>query len=168
MDILALIMRWAHILSAVTAVGGVFFIRFVLMPSAQAALSQEAHESLRAAILKRWQHIVHTCILLFLVSGFYNYLMITRHLHEDQPLYHMLFGIKFLLALAVFTLALMLSSTRSWSSAVRANARFWLAVLAFLAVAVIAMSSVMRALPHTSPSDEAPVTAQSAQQPQEV
>ncbi|MCC6696295.1 MAG: hypothetical protein IT365_11750 [Candidatus Hydrogenedentes bacterium] len=168
MDILALIMRWAHILSAVTAVGGVFFMRFVLMPSAQAALSQEAHESLRAAILKRWQHVVHTCILLFLVSGFYNYLLITRHLHEDQPIYHMLFGIKFILALAVFTLALMLSSTRPWSAAVRANARFWLAVLALLSVVIIGMSGVMRALPHTPSPGNAPVMASDAQNPQDV
>ena len=162
MDILALLMRWAHILAAVTAVGGVFFMRFVLMPSAQASLAPEAHEALRSAILKRWQRIVHTCILLFLLSGFYNYLTITRHLHDGQSVYHMLFGIKFLIALAIFTLALMLTSTRPWAAAVQANTRFWMTLLALLAVAAIALSGVMRALPHTTFLLDVPVVQTAA------
>lgn len=32
--LIAVVMRWAHILSAITAVGGVFFIFFLLTPVA--------------------------------------------------------------------------------------------------------------------------------------
>jgi len=36
-------------------------------------------------------------VALLLISGLYNYLAVTRVQHAGQPLYHMLFGIKFLL-----------------------------------------------------------------------
>ena len=148
MSLLVLVMRWAHILAAVTAVGGILFMRFVLMPSAVAVLDDETHQKLRAAIVKRWQHVVHTCILLFLVSGLYNYLAVTRFLHSDQPVYHMLFGVKFILAMVIFALALGLTSTRGWAAPLRGNAKFWMSVLAGLAIVVIAISGVLRGLPH--------------------
>lgn len=154
----ALIMRWAHIFAAVIAVGGAIFLRFVLMPSAQASLDDAAHARLRSALIGRWQKFVHTCVLLFLVSGFYNYLAITRFEHEGQPLYHMLFGIKFLLALAVFALAVALTSLKSWSEKLRSNSRMWLVVLVALAAAVILVSGYMRALPK-APAGPAPASA---------
>ncbi len=163
MSLLALVMRWTHILAAVTAVGGIFFIRFVLMPSAASVLDDETHQKLRAAIMKRWQHVVHTCILLFLVSGLYNYLVITRHLHVNQPLYHMLFGVKFLLAIIVFGLALGLTSTRGWAEPLRKNAKLWMAILAGLAVAIIGISGVLRSLPVMQPQVETYQTVQSPQ-----
>ncbi len=150
MSMLILVMRWAHILAAVTAVGGVLFIRFVLMPSAAAVLDEETHQKLRAAIMKRWQHIVHTCILLFLVSGLYNYLAVTRFLHDDQPAYHMIFGIKFLLAIVIFALALGLTSTKGWAKVFQEKPKMWTTLLAVLAIAVIALSGVLRNLPTNS------------------
>lgn len=143
--LLPLIMRWAHILSAIVAVGGTFFVRFVLMPAADATLSEEAHSNLRPALMGRWQKVVHTCILLFLVSGLYNYLVITRFEHAGQPLYHALFGTKFLLAILVFALAIALTSKRQTSLHVKAKS--FLALLVLLATAVVLISGIMRALP---------------------
>ena len=111
--ILPLIMRWAHVLAAIVAVGGSIYMRFVLMPVAASVLEEEPHKRLRAALTRLWQRFVHACILLFLVSGFYNYLAVTRLNHVSQPLYHALFGIKFLLALGVFALALILTSNQT-------------------------------------------------------
>ncbi|MCL4694485.1 MAG: hypothetical protein KJ060_18500 [Candidatus Hydrogenedentes bacterium] len=150
MSTVVLVMRWAHILAAVTAVGGVLFIRFVLMPSAAAVRDDETHQKLRAAIMKRWQHIVHTCILLFLISGLYNYLAVTRFLHDDQPAYHMIFGIKFLLAIVIFALALGLTSTKGWAKVFRGKSKMWTTLLAVLAIAVVALSGVLRNLPTNS------------------
>ncbi|GMV91503.1 MAG: hypothetical protein AMXMBFR82_12810 [Candidatus Hydrogenedentota bacterium] len=150
MSTVVLLMRWAHILAAVTAVGGVLFIRFVLMPSASAVLDDETHQKLRAAIMKRWQHIVHTCILLFLVSGLYNYLAVTRFLHDNQPAYHMIFGIKFLLAIVIFALALGLTSTKGWAKVFREKSKMWTTLLAVLAITVVALSGVLRNLPTNS------------------
>lgn len=148
---LPLVMRWMHILAAITAVGGSIFLRFVLIPAAERALEDSAHAKLREMVIGRWQKLVHLCILLFLVSGFYNYLVITRHDHAGQALYHALFGVKFLLALGVFALAVALTSLKPWSQALRAKAKTWLAVLIVLATGIVLISGTMKQLPKTLP-----------------
>jgi len=150
--LLPLVMRWAHIFAAIIAVGGAIFIRFVLLPSAQQVLDNDTHLKLRTAVTKRWMMFVHTSILLFLISGFFNYLTITRFEHDDQPLYHALFGVKFLIALVVFAIAIAMTSLKSWSEKMRANSRFWMGLLVALAVIIVLMSSFMRALPKTTPA----------------
>lgn len=146
-DFLPLLMRWMHILAAIIAVGGSFFMRLVLMPSVKAALSDETHQQLRDALIPRWRRVVHTCIALFLISGFYNYLVVTRPLHADQPIYHALFGIKFLLALAVFALAIVLTSSGGWAAPFKAKAPAWLGLLVALALAVVLISGFLRMMP---------------------
>jgi len=157
--ILPLIMRWLHIFSAIVAVGGTMFIYFVLRPAAAATLPEPEHAALREAVRKRWQHFIHAAILLFLVSGLYNYLVVTRLLHEGQPLYHALFGVKFLLALAVFVLGLALTSGKAWSARLRANPGTWLGLLVLLAVVIVMISGFLRAMPRTSPATVAVETA---------
>lgn len=151
--VLQVVMRWLHILAAVVAVGGTIFLRFVLMPIAGRVLDGGVHEELRAALIRRWQPFLHTCILLFLVSGFYNYLAVTRHLHDDQPLYHALFGVKFLLALAVFALGLILTSRKAYAQRFQQKAMLWLGILAGLAVAIVLISGVMKNLPTVAPAE---------------
>jgi uncharacterized membrane protein len=47
-DIIALVMRWLHILSAIALMGGSIFMRFALHP-ALAALGAEQQKALKAA-----------------------------------------------------------------------------------------------------------------------
>ena len=144
---MALIMRWLHVLPAIMAVGGAIFMRFVLMPAAAGALDDEAHGKLRAAVIKRWRMIVHLSILLFLISGFYNYLAVTRHQHPDNGLYHAMFGVKFILALVVFFFAIALTSSKAWSEGFRSKAATWLGLLVALAVAVVLIAGFMKVMP---------------------
>jgi len=147
--ILPIIMRWLHIFAAIIAVGGIIFQRFVLMPAANAALGDDIHDQLRAKVVGRWQKFVHVCILLFLVSGFYNYLVLTAPMHEGQSLYHALFGVKFLLALVVFLLAIVLTSRQGYAERFRKNAKLWLGLLALLAIIIVLISGVMKNIPVT-------------------
>jgi uncharacterized membrane protein len=140
-------MRWLHILSAVVLVGGAVFTRFALLPAASAVLDDATRQTLRAAVLGRWKGIVHTGIFFFLVSGFYNYLTFTRHLHDGQALYHALFGVKFLLALVVFALAILLTSNKAYAARIQANHGKWTGVLVALAVVVVLISGYMRFIP---------------------
>ena len=145
-----LISRWAHVLTAVVVVGGAIFLRFVLMPAASSVLNDEEHGRLRTAVLRRWKMFVHGSIALLLVSGFYNYLAVTRFNHEEQPLYHALFGMKFSLAVLVFALGIALTSRGELFAAVRENSRIWLAVLVAMAIVVVLMGGVLHNLPVTS------------------
>ena len=140
-----MLMRWTHILTAVVVVGGSVFMRLVLLPAAAMTLDESAHGALRAAILSRWRKVVHAGILLFLVSGLYNYLFVTRFQHE-APSYHMLFGIKFLLAFPVFFLALVLSSSKPYAAWFQRNLPLWSGVMILLAVVVVMLGGYMKAL----------------------
>jgi uncharacterized membrane protein len=150
-ELLPLIARWAHIFAAVAAVGGIFFLRVVLLPSMSATLADEGGERLRDAVLRRWAKVVHTCIALFLISGLYNYLVIMVPAHEGQSAYHMAFGIKFLLALVIFFLAIALTSSRTWAAPFRTRSVQMQGLVLILMVVVILISGYMRALP---PADE--------------
>jgi uncharacterized membrane protein len=149
--LLPLIARWAHILSAIIAVGGSLFIRLVLMPAASVALTHEENERLGPALMRRWKYLVHTCILLFLLSGTYNYLAITRFQHAGQPLYHILLGLKILLALAVFYLAIALTSPGELFARIKTRRAQWLTALVALAVLVVLISGFIRTMPKSLP-----------------
>lgn len=142
-----IVMRWLHILSAIVMLGGAFFMRFVLHPVASATLEASQLEALKTALKKAWQRVVHICILLFLVSGFYNYLIVMRPRHQGQPLYHALFGVKFLLAMAVFLLAVLLTSNKPYSASLRAKTPFWAAIVVALGIGIVVISGVMKSLP---------------------
>ncbi len=140
-------MRWAHILSAIVLMGGTFFARFVLLPAAEATLDADTHAKLRAAVRQRWAKWVHISLLLFLVSGFYNYLFVTRFAHPDTPLYHALFGVKFLLALVIFFFASVLAGRSGLAQKLQAQPRIWVTLVLALALAVVAIGGVMKLLP---------------------
>lgn len=144
--LLPLLMRWIHIGSAVVVAGSIAFYVLAVLPAAKQAFDGALPDAFRVALMKKWKLLLHPPIILFLVSGMYNYLMITRFLHEDQPLYHALFGVKFLLALAVFALYIVLTSTMKWSEGLRDKQVLWM-LLALLVTAIVLIGGVMRTLP---------------------
>ncbi len=140
------LMRWIHMLSAVTVAGSIFFFVIVLRPAAAKALGADQQAALRDAVMRRWKMIIHPSIVLFLVSGFYNYLNVTAPAREGQSLYHALFGVKFLLSIAVFALAIVLTSTRNWSAHWREGRGAWV-VLTVLTFAIVLIAGWMKIMP---------------------
>ena len=99
---LTIAMRWLHITSMATLVGGMIFGRLV-MTGAMTGISPESRESLgdRAAMLYR--PLVITAICGSILSGIYKFLSTTGH----SPRYHILFGIKMLLVLHIYAAAIL-------------------------------------------------------------
>jgi len=155
--VLPLLMRWVHIMSAVVGVGGTIFLAFVLNPAMKKHLPADASPEFRTAVMKRWKLLFHPLIILFLVSGFYNYFVATSGAHEVQSLYHALFGAKFLLAIVFFGSAIVASSTMKWSEKLRAKNGIW-AFQILVALAIILVASVMKTLPTST--EEAPPSAE--------
>lgn len=91
--LLDILMRWTHIISAVIALGGVMYARWVEGPGAQPDAA--------AARFRPW---AIAAFVGSLGSGFYNFLTKSGY----PPGYHMWFGIKFLLALHVLVVVLLL------------------------------------------------------------
>jgi hypothetical protein len=81
------------------------------------------------------------CVTLILVSGLANFALFQAPSHKGQPLYHALFGIKFLAALVVFFLASALTGRSASLAPIRANARFWAGVAATLVIVIVAISA---------------------------
>lgn len=144
--VLPLIMRWIHILCAVTVAGSILFYYLIYSKAATAVLSEEDAEKLRWTIMKKWKLFLHPPIILFLISGFYTYATIGAANHQEQPLYHALFGVKFLLAIAVFALFIILTSTMNWSAGLRKKNGLW-TLLTLLIITVIMLGGVLRVLP---------------------
>ena len=86
------ISRWAHVGTAILLVGGTAFFRLAVIP----ALGPDSKD-LVGRIRENWKKFVHIGILLFLVSGFYNYIQAAKGVHKGDSLYHMLVGIKMLM-----------------------------------------------------------------------
>ena len=123
---------------------------FVLGPAAD-ELGEEIHNNLREHVVKRWKKFVHGGIALFLLSGFYNYMVLIPK-HKNDGLYHGLVGTKILIALAIFFLASALIGRSKSFEGLRAQRAKWLKIIVLLAVIVVGISGFVkvRGIPATS------------------
>lgn len=149
---LDVVSRIVHVGTAVTLVGGSVFMLCVLMPSV-GKLSAESRETLHTAVVGRWKRFVHGGVLLFLVSGLYNYIRAIPN-HRGDGLYHALIGTKMLLALGIFFLAAALVGRSPKLQRIRANRKKWLSILVLMAAIIVAISGAVkiRGIPATDAS----------------
>jgi len=160
LDLVNLVFRWMHILAAIVAVGGTFFVRFVLLP-AEGVVPRAERAALHAAMRARWSKIVAAAILFLLVSGLYNIYFIEAKTTAPRVYdwYRPLFGLKFLLAFVIFTIASLLTGKTKAAERLRENARFWLSVNVALAVVVVLISGVLRTADKKPRSEESTKSA---------
>lgn len=153
-DWVQVVFRWMHILAAITAVGATIFMRQALLPaigSLPEANRAEFHETVRS----RWALYVHLSITFLLLSGAYSFFVaITGDRRPEPGLYHALFGVKFLLALAIFFIATMLVGRSEGAVRFRQRRSFWLTVNVVLALILVGISGVMRYIPRRPAEEE--------------
>ncbi len=143
-EVVSLVSRWLHIMAAATAVGGTIFALLVVLPAA-GVLAPEARETFHAAARKRWSKIVMAAIAILLITGLYNFITIKHNYKLVLPRwYDPVFGVKFLLAFAVFTIASLLVGRTALAQRLRVNAHRWLWINLLMAALIIAISGVMR------------------------
>lgn len=145
---LDLLMRWIHLGAVIVAVGGVFFLRMIVHPVLM-TLADEQRVALRGQLIGRWKVIVHACIGLILISGLYNYLAVMRPRHAGQGGYHMLVGIKIMLALGVFFIAEALVGRARAFEGMRRASPTWLLLYLLLAAGIIGISGYLKYFPTT-------------------
>lgn len=142
MLILDVLSRLVHVGTAITLVGGSLFMLIVLMPSAK-ELDDDAHQQLSASVVTRWKRLVHVGVLLFLVSGIYNYMRAIPN-HRGDSLYHALLGTKMILALGVFFLAAALVGRSAKLQPIRDQRAKWLTVTVVLAAIIVGISGFVK------------------------
>ncbi len=156
MDPTLLLLRWAHVLAAFVAMGGLFFARFALVP-ALSEIDTSTRDKIHDAIRRRWLPWVIGAITVLLASGLANFLLFNSRVKAEgwadgqwmrQTSYHALFGAKFLLALVAFYFASALVGRGQGTQWVRNDRAKWLSVTLGLTLAVVMLSGWMRQL-HT-------------------
>lgn len=150
-----LILRWMHILSAITLVGGAIFLRLAFYSDD----ATEEQKQFAAAVRGRWAKVVGAMSGMLMVSGLMNLVRILggyEIVGDTFPgsVYHMVFGIKFLLAFGVFFLSATLAGKRSLAERLRQNEKKWLTINAVLAVAVVLLAGVMKLADRTPKAEE--------------
>ncbi len=141
-DWVAVLFRWLHVIPAIVLLGGTIFVRFAALPALGA--SGQAAQWL-GAVRKKWAMISGLCILLLLVSGLWNFMMYRLdEVRDTGPLYHALFGVKVLLALAVFFIVSVMSGTSAAFAPMRAKPAKMLTLAAGLGLAIVLISGVLR------------------------
>ncbi len=134
--------RIIHVATAIVLAGGSVFMLLVLMPAA-AQINADEHDKLRGFINARWKRFVHLGILLFLVTGFYNYVQAIPK-HKGDGLYHALVGSKILIAFAIFFIASVLVGRSEKFAAMRASRGKWLAIIVLLSAIIVAISGYVK------------------------
>jgi uncharacterized membrane protein len=98
------LIRWLHLSSVATLIGGLMYARFVIAPS-ESHLSEEARVTLDERAAAHFRPVAFGAIICLVVSGLLNYI----RKGGQTPLYHALFGVKILLALHVFAVAILIA-----------------------------------------------------------
>ncbi len=145
LNVLFIVNRWIHIFSVIVAVGGTFFLRVVLHPTAKANIPPEVGSQFSPALIRRWARVVHTCILLIILSGTYNSI-IQFPLHKGQPLYHAIWGVKVLLALGLFFIAIAVTGRSPAFEGMRKKRPMWMGIIVALGAVIVLLSSILKNL----------------------
>jgi uncharacterized membrane protein len=133
--LLAVLMRWIHIASVVTLIGGFIFARYALAPAVR-ALPETERNIVGKRVVAGFRPLLYTVLVTILGSGLYNYLTKPAY----PPHYHMLIGIKFLFVLHIFAVAILYAKR----DADEAKRNRWITGNVVSGLIVIAISAYLR------------------------
>ena len=160
-----LILRYMHILGAIALMGSTIFMRFALRP-ASGSLPPEAAATLHAEVRRRWAKFVMLATLLILVSGLANLRLASRYDYEPvlglAKGYHLVVGIKFLLALPIFFIAAILMGKTNLAKRFQAQAELWMNINLTLALVMVLMGGLLKFVVRTPKNAATPPAAVTA------
>ena len=133
--VLAVCMRWIHITSVVTLIGGFIYARFALAP-ALAKLPEPTRGEVGDRAVAHFRPLLYTVLATILGSGLYNYLTKAKY----PPHYHMWIGIKFLFVLHIFAVAILYTIP----GAGEPKRKRWLTGMVVSGLIIIAISAYLR------------------------
>ncbi len=139
--------RVLHFLSAMILVGGMFYLRTILAPSSAAQADPEACFAGRRSVWARW---VGIATFFLLASGIYNLMLVIGQSKAAgvklPPTYHMLLGIKFLLALLVMFVMSILAGKTAAAGRFRGQMGKWLNIAWLATIAIVVLAGILRTL----------------------
>lgn len=128
--VLGVCMRWIHIVSVVTLIGGFIYARFVLAPALE-SLPPAERETAGASAADKFRPLLMVVMATVLISGAYNYATKASF----PPGYHIWMGIKLLIVLHIFVSAI-LYSARKTTEAKRKRTEMSIAISGLVVIAI--------------------------------
>jgi len=133
--VLAVLMRWIHVTSVVTLIGGFIFARYAVAP-ALATMVEPERGMLSNKVVGNFRPLLYTVLATVLGSGLYNYLTKASY----PPHYHMWIGIKFLFVLHIFAVSVLYTIPQ----AEEVKRVRWLSGMVWSGLVIIAISAYLR------------------------
>lgn len=107
MDFLAILSRWLHVISAVLAIGGTFFMR-VILPLGLAQADPASRDAVFLRCRRAFKMVVHPAALLLVLTGVYNTTRAWNDYKLNTKLMHGLWGPHLALGLTAIVVAFVL------------------------------------------------------------
>jgi putative copper export protein len=102
-DVFGVLMQWLHISSMATLVGGLIYARLAMTPACK-PLAPDGRDAVGERAAAAFRPLAYAAITGLLVSGIYKVFVSPGH----STRYHILLGVKLLLAAHVFVTAVLL------------------------------------------------------------
>lgn len=144
--VLFAVSRFFHISAAVIAVGGTFMLRYAVLPAIEDQERLNVQADLHSSIRRRLQVIIPVAIGLLLLSGLVNLMRAFMVAPPPPVAYHMILGVKLLLAFGMFGVAMGLVWPSTPPNAIQRKRRMWLSFNVHAGLLLIACSVAMRFL----------------------
>jgi putative copper export protein len=156
MTFLPALIQWIHVGSVVLLIGGFFFFRVILLPSAK-VLPENQQSKLLEASFRRFRVVIWSALLTILFSGVYNFIAFLRStgsLSQDSPkepvedpsTYILVLGVKLFIVFIIFTFGVLLTFPYPVFAPVQKRPAPWLNLTLILGLIVIFLSALLRRL----------------------
>ena len=134
MDFVPFLNKWLHLLSMIGMLGGTAFAWFVLHP----ALEGRADDPDARSIWRKYGMLQGILWLIVLITGFLNYYFLMTTVVGT---YHMLLGMKIMLAILMFVLAMLAAHPAPGLEKWTKNKSPWLAVILLMGIVAVGISA---------------------------
>jgi uncharacterized membrane protein len=143
---LLLASRVLHVLGSIILLGGMFYLLMIVAPRVGASGSRPNTDAWFGGNRAAWAKWVGIATVVLLVTGLFNFYSIVTT-SQIAKSYHMLGGIKILVALVIFFFAAILAGKTALAERFREKMRFWLTVTMLVGLVIVVIGSVMRSYP---------------------
>ena len=137
-------------------IGGFFFLRVILLPSAK-VLPENQRPKLLEAAFRRFRIVIWSALLTILFSGVYNFIAFLRSTGsfsqdslkepiENLSTYILVLGIKLFIVFIIFTFGVLLTFPYPVFAPIQKRPAPWLNLTLILGLIVIFLSALLRRL----------------------
>jgi len=145
---LIIVNHWVHLMAAITAVGGTICLVLSVIPAENQTLNDETRPEFQRVLRRKLTPLIHGSVALLILTGLVNLMNASRSFAGHMSaLYGLIFGLKFILAVILFGIAIALTISSEALARFHARRRFWLSINVLLGLVIVLLSAWLRWIP---------------------